>query len=398
MSRERPSLLGVGIGFGAASAAGALGAAGLVADRLRRREDEALPEYATLLEPPSAELLAFSDDGVPLHVLVDEPAGDPVSDTGRPKPTVVFSHGYCLTSECWVLQRRALKRAGYRTVAWDQRGHGQSGYGPFHGDPMSQLGRDLHAVIRTAAPVGPLALVGHSMGGMTAMSMAEQFPELIRERVVAFGCIATSPGGIPLADGAFAAKAGKTLLEKVGPRLFGQLTQRPELLKSFLKANRDLEEFLVERYSFASPVPRSVVRLTAKMILGTDLGVMTDFVPTFDRYDKTAALRHFVGIETLVFNGTKDILTPPAHSRQIVEALPGTEHILIRDGGHVIMLEHPDLLNDQLISLLERADLAAERHVDVEAKPTVTQVLSNVAKARALREGRHRHGPHRVNA
>ena len=70
MSRGRPSLLGVGIGFGAASAAGALGAAGLVADRLRRREDATLPEYATLLEPPSAELLAFSDDGVPLHVLV----------------------------------------------------------------------------------------------------------------------------------------------------------------------------------------------------------------------------------------------------------------------------------------------------------------------------------------
>ncbi len=398
MSRGRPSLLGVGIGLGAASAAGALGAAGLVADRLRRREDAALPEYATLIEPPTHELLAFSSDGVPIHVAVDEPTGDPVSDTGRPKPTVVLSHGYCLTSECWVLQRRALKRAGYRTVTWDQRGHGQSGYGPFYGDIMSQLGRDLYAVIQTAAPEGPLALVGHSMGGMTTMAMAEQYPRLVKERLVAFGCIATSPGGIPLADGAFVAKAGKLLLERVGPRVFAQLTQRPELLKSILKANRDLEEFLVERYSFASPVPRSVVRLTAKMILGTDLSVMTDFVPTFDKYDKTAALRHFVGVETLVLSGLKDILTPPAHSRSIVEALPGTEHVLIRDGGHVIMLEHPDLLNEQLISLLERADLAQERHIDVEAKPTVTQVLSNVAKTRAVRKGRHGGRPQRVHA
>ncbi len=396
MSRGRPSLFGVGIGLGAAGAAATVGAAGLVADRLRRREDEALPEYASLVEPPSDEVIAIATDGVPLFVAVDEPTADSVSETdARQRPTVVFSHGYCLSGECWVLQRRALKRAGYRVVTWDQRGHGQSGYAKTDGDVMDQLGQDLYAVIQAAAPEGPLALVGHSMGGMTAMSLAEQFPEVVEKRVVAFGCVATSPGGIPLANGAFVASAGKAALERFGPRLFEQLSRRPELVKSVLKANRDLEEFLVERYSFASPVPRSIVRLTAKMILHTELTVMSDFVPTFGGYDKTAALEHFAGVETLVFNGTRDILTPPEHSRSIVEAIPGAEHILIRDGGHVIMLEHPDLLNDQLIGLLERAQRAEERHVDIEQKPTVTQILSNVAKKRALREGLHGKGRHR---
>ena len=215
MSRGRPSVLGVGIGLGAAGAATALGAAGLVADRLRRHQDETLPEYASLAEPPSTELVAIASDGVPLHVVVDEPNGESWTDSGRPSPTVVFSHGYCLTSECWVLQRRALKRAGYRVVTWDQRGHGQSGHSATRGDLIDQLGRDLYAVIQAAAPDGPLALVGHSMGGMTTMSLAEQFPELIEKRVVAFGCIATSPGGLPLANGAFVASATKAMLERV---------------------------------------------------------------------------------------------------------------------------------------------------------------------------------------
>lgn len=389
MSRGRPNVLGLGVGLGAAGAATALGAAGLVADRLRRHQDEALPEYASLTEPPSAELVAIATDGIPLHVVVDEPDGDGRTDSGRQTPTVVFSHGYCLTSECWVLQRRALKRAGYRVVTWDQRGHGQSAHSSTRGDLIDQLGQDLYAVIQTAAPEGPLALIGHSMGGMTTMSMAQQHPEVVEKRVIAFGAIATSPGGLPLANGAFVASATKMLLDRVGPRLFAQLSKRPDMVASVLKANRDLEEFLVERYSFASPVPRSIVRLTAKMILGTDLTVMSDFAPTFGAYDKTAALAHFAGAEILVFNGTRDVLTPPEHSRSIVDALPGAQHILIRDGGHVIMLEHPDLLNEQIITMLERADLAQERHIDMEDKPRVTQVLSNIAKKRQLREGRH---------
>ena len=103
--------------------------------------------------------------------------------------TVVFSHGYCLGQDSWHFQRAAL-RGVVRTVYWDQRSHGRvrAGRGPgATGAPVTidQLGRDLKAVLDAAAPEGPLVLVGHSMGGMTMMALADQFPELIRDRVVA---------------------------------------------------------------------------------------------------------------------------------------------------------------------------------------------------------------------
>ena len=59
---------------------------------------------------------------------------------------------------------------------------------------IDQLGRDLKAVIDAAAPEGPLVLVGHSMGGMTVMALADQYPELIRDRVVGVAFVGTSCG------------------------------------------------------------------------------------------------------------------------------------------------------------------------------------------------------------
>jgi len=375
------------IGLGAALAtAGVVTAAGVAVDRVRRTRGGALEPSDTYLQRPDMELVVIADDGVPLHVEVDEPApGDATNGPGVPTPTVVFTHGYCLTSECWVLQRRALRRAGYRVVVWDQRGHGRSGRGSRESCTIDQLGEDLFRVIEAVAPDGALALVGHSMGGMATIALGEHHADLVTGRVVAFGCVSTSAGGMPLARMGFATAAAKLLIERLGPGVFAQLAKRPELVRSVIRANTDLEEFLVERYSFASPVPRSIVRLTARMIMGTDLQVMADFAPTFDAYDKTAVLRHFVGVDTLVFNGTEDLLTPPEHSEAIVRLIPGAEHVIIRDAGHVIMLEHPDLLTEQLEALFERSVGARGRDSEVTRKPHVRRVVTPVAKP----TGRH---------
>lgn len=184
------------------------------------------------------------------------------------------------------------------------------------------------------------------------------------------------------------------LLEVIGPRLFTELTNRPHLLKSLLRSNRDLLEFIVERTSFASPVPRGVVSLTAQMILGTDLIVLVDFTPTFDAYDKYAALEAFVGVDTLVFNGVQDLLTPPQHSDLIVDAIPGAEHVLVREGGHVIMLEHPEVLNEQLLALAERTDRARVRDLAIADKPGLRSVMTPLSKHRHISQGLSDSAPH----
>ena len=77
-------------------------------------------------------------------------------------------------------------------VIYDQRSHGRSERAPRASCTIDQLGHDLAAVLRALAPDGPLVLVGHSMGGMTIMALAEQQPELFAERVLGVAFLATS--------------------------------------------------------------------------------------------------------------------------------------------------------------------------------------------------------------
>jgi len=391
-SQRRSGLTGLGIGLAAATVAAA---AGVAADRLNRARQtaKALDTTDTYDEEATAEVIVIASDGVPLHVEIDEPEQRPTRlPKGAAVPTVVFCHGYTLSLRSWVFQRRALKAVGYRVVLWDHRGHGRSGAGSKESYDVDQLGLDLAAVIRQVAPTGPLILVGHSMGGMTLMAMAVQEPELIKERVLGVAFVATSPGGLSAVSWGLGNVLGKAV-HRLGPSAVGQLAGQQGLVNSVLRAGRDVEEFLVDRYSFASPVPLSIVRLTADMIFGTRIEVISDFMETFDRHDKREALEKFIGVETLVLNGVQDLLTPPKHSEEIVRLIPGAEHVLINDAGHIIMLEHGDVVSEQLLSLIERAERAAAAHIDQRDKPRVRRLITDLAKQRrvekAIQERRH---------
>jgi pimeloyl-ACP methyl ester carboxylesterase len=385
------------IGIAAATVGVAAGvAAGIAADRVgKHRAAMAALETPELLDiVPDEEHVVLTSDGVALHCEVDVPdadvaaaAAEGATRRGRPDelPTIVLTHGYCLSLRCWVYQRRALKAAGYRVVSWDQRGHGQSGRGGRDSYTIERLGEDLRAVIDELAPTGDLVLVGHSMGGMTMLALGEHDPAFVMERVIGAAFVATSPGGLMLANGGRVATLGRLTLERLGPGVLGSLAQRPELFSRVRRAARDLEHFMVEQNSFASPVPRSVVRYTADILLGTPLDVINDYLHSFDGFDKRPALLEFRRSLVLVFNGREDILTPPSHSELIVEGIPGAEHIVVNDAGHVIMLEHPDLLNAHLVQLIDQASRARAQHIDLSHQPRVRRVVTDVAKGRRQR-------------
>lgn len=384
MNSRRRTLTGIGIGL---AAAGTTAAASVVAERLTRARAtaKALDDTDSYDEEPTARMVVLADDGVPLHVEIDEPAGRPLKIAkGAPIPTVVFCHGYTLSLRCWVFQRRALKAAGYRVVLWDQRGHGLSGAGSKESYNIDQLGLDLHAVITAVVPAGPLILVGHSMGGMTMMALAAQHPEMIRDRVVGVAFVSTSPGGISAVSWGLGKVLGKAV-HRLGPFAVGQLAGRQNLVNSVLKAGREVEEYFVDLYSFASPVPLSIVQLTADMIFKTRIEVISAFMETFEKHDKREALAQFVGVETLVLNGVQDMLTPPEHSQEILKVIPGAEHVLVNQAGHIIMLEHAEVVSDQLLALIGRAERDAGATLDQGAKPRVRRTITDLAKRRRLK-------------
>jgi pimeloyl-ACP methyl ester carboxylesterase len=225
------------------------------------------------------------------------------------------------------------------------------------GVPVSidQLGRDLKAVIDAAVPTGPIVLVGHSMGGMTVMALADQYPELVRDRVVAVALVGTSSGrlgevnfGLPV--------AGVNAVRRVLPGVLKALGQQAALVEKGRRATADLFAGVIKRYSFASrDVDPAVARFAERMIEGTPIDVVAEFYPAFTDHDKTEALEHFAGLPVLVLAGIGDLVTPSEHSEAIADLLPDAELVLVPDAGHLVMLEHPEVVTDRLADLLTRA-------------------------------------------
>jgi pimeloyl-ACP methyl ester carboxylesterase len=97
-------------------------------------------------------------------------------------PTVVLIHGFSGDLTLWHFQWKELATR-YRVVLYDQRGHGRSGPAAGGDYSMEALGRDVVAVLDAEAPTGPVALIGHSLGGMTILAFAERFPAAFGDRV-----------------------------------------------------------------------------------------------------------------------------------------------------------------------------------------------------------------------
>ncbi|MGW7405230.1 alpha/beta fold hydrolase [Streptomyces sp. NPDC054833] len=367
--RRATGIAGTAIGVLAAGAAAGVAIERMTVGRgMRRRARLALDStgpYGALRGTPGK---AIADDGTELYYEVDdvEPEGGPAPRRRRlfgrkaPAPvTVVFSHGYCLSQDSWHFQRAAL-RGVVRTVHWDQRSHGRSGRGVAQSRDeapvtIDQLGRDLKAVIDAAVPDGPIVLVGHSMGGMTVMALAAQYPELIRDRVVATALVGTSSGrlgevnfGLPL--------AGVNAVRRVLPGVLKALGTQAALVEKGRRATADLFAGVIKRYSFASrDVDPAIERFAERMIESTPIDVVAEFYPAFTDHDKTEALARFADMPVLVLAGVQDLVTPSEHSEVIADLLPDAELVLVPDAGHLVMLEHPEVVTDRLADLLTRA-------------------------------------------
>ena len=119
-------------------------------------------------------------------MLVDVPDGHVSCRDEGAGPPVLLLHGGALDHRMWDDQAAALS-ATFRVVAPDCRGHGASS------TPRSSFRHcdDIAQLVRTLG-LGPVAVVGLSMGATTALDLALEYPELV-SRVVVVGAGTSEP-------------------------------------------------------------------------------------------------------------------------------------------------------------------------------------------------------------
>ena len=354
---SRKKLLGVAAGgLGAVAAAVATGVA--VERRVvrARRSGAEDAEGFTSLRSDPVEII--TSDGVRLHAEVDEVAPYSTgSDADADDVTLVFVHGYALNLDCWHFQREHF-RGKHRMVFYDQRSHGRSQRSTPDHATIDQLGQDLSAVIDRLVPEGRVVLVGHSMGGMTIMALAEHHPELFGDKVVGTALISTLPGGMRTSR-LFGGRHGDRLLGQLTPRLVAGLARAPELVDSARRRGSNIGYLVNRRFAFGDEVPASYVEFVDEMLAQTPFEVVAEFFPNFDTLDKFAVLYAFEHVPTLIVCGDQDRITPVGHSRKMAGLMPWATLVECAGAGHMVVLERKDEVNAALDAMIEEAESAA---------------------------------------
>ena len=243
-------------------------------------------------------------------------------------PAVVLIHGFPLCKKMWRPQFNTLPNAGFRLIAPDLRGFGESDAptGPYSIDLFADDIVDLldHLEIDKAV-VG-----GMSMGGYVLFNLLDRYPERLSG-----ACFITTRAH---ADD----ETGKTVRLKLAQEVmkFG-----PQAIANSFEQILFAEESLSER-------PKLVGEVYNWMI-GTDSrGLAGGLLAMRERKDYTPLLAN-VTLPALAIGAEHDRATPPEKAREIAAGVPGCQLSIIPHAGHMANLENPGAFNDCLIAFLK---------------------------------------------
>lgn len=279
-------------------------------------------------------------DGAMLHIRSYGPHDAPV---------VVFAHGFACRIEYWNPQIAALAES-HRVVAYDQRGLGRSTMGSRRVSAQV-LGDDLDAVLGAVLRNGVrAALVGHSFGGITVMSLAKWHPERLQ----------SSASSILLADTVSERFAASTAMLPFPGRyrylrqpLMSRVAQLQVPLPAERLSRRPFRRLAMSRHADPLAVDFGLAVMSScrphmRAVWGAGLAGI----------DVTGGLFN-INVPTTVVVGEIDKLTPPPTSHFIAAILRdrGVLHRLVElpGVGHCSNLEAPERFNDELDQLMMAA-------------------------------------------
>ena len=249
------------------------------------------------------------------------------TDEGQGLPVLLFIHGFPLSRGAWDKQVRAFAQS-HRVIAPDLRGLGESGV-PAGPVTMSRFADDLVALLR-GLTIGPVVLIGHSMGGYVALNWVDRHPDLV--------------SGLVLVG----TRAGADTVEGAGKRLAAAAKVRTE------GAAFVIDDMAPKMLAAGHQDPDLARQVRALMEPASPPGLANALEGMADRADVTSSLAR-IGVPTLVVTGTEDTLIPPSESALLASHIAGAELELIPGAGHLAAFEQPEAFNRLLQAWLVRA-------------------------------------------
>jgi 3-oxoadipate enol-lactonase len=244
-------------------------------------------------------------------------------EQGSGEPLLLIM-GLSYPSYMWHRTRPVLANR-YRTIAFDNRGIGQSDVpaGPYS---IALMASDAAAVL-DAAEVQSAHIFGFSMGGMIAQEFALQYPS----RVCSLILCCTAAGG-PHA-----------------------VQAEPEALQTLTRRDLSPEE------SKEAIIPFIYDAATPRSSIDEDMAIRMVWYPTPQGY--ASQLQAIFGWEsysrlsqltapTLVLHGETDRLIPSANAKLIADRIPEARLVLIPQAGHIFDTDQPGVAHPAILEFL----------------------------------------------
>ena len=244
-------------------------------------------------------------------------------------PAVVFLHGIGGNKTNWQHQQHFFADHGYRTIAWDARGYGDSDDydGPFDfADISADLCRLMdHLGLENAH------CVGLSMGGRILMDFTHRHPGRVHTLTLC--------GAFPSFNKALSPQQRDDFLRLRQARLLAGKTfadLAPELIQSLTSP-------------YATP---QTCRQLHDSICALRKEPYLKALAAASEFDRTRELQA-IRVPTLLLYAEDDRLTPPAMGRQVAALMPHAQFTLLPRCGHLMNLECPQAFNERLLQFLE---------------------------------------------
>lgn len=233
-------------------------------------------------------------------------------------PALVCLHGIGAASAGWVLQLETLK--GYRVIAWDAPGYGESDFLPTEKPRAADYAQALHGFLDRLL-LKDVVLVANSLGCLMATAYAAAHPERVRSMVL------LGPAG-GYADGPAAEREAKLAerlaqIDKLGPA--GMAKERAPLLVAKDSPATALE---ITRWTHGHLRPQGYRQALHCLAAG-------NLADDARRYGK----------KVLVACGSEDTVTPEPGCKKLAAAFPRGEYRSLPGVGHVPHMEAPEEIN-----------------------------------------------------
>lgn len=261
-------------------------------------------------------------------------------------PPIVFTHGWGADSTEWFYQKKHLSDR-FRLIVWDLPGAGLSKKPTNNDYRLENLAADLKDVIDFARG-RPALLVGHSIGGMTALTFCKEFPDWLGSKVAGLVLVHTTytnPVRTTRMAGFY------TAIEKpvIVPLLYLTIALWPlAWAMNWLSYLNGSMHRSTHKDSFSGHETRGQLDFIARLPLSYRPDVLARGMLGMIAYDATATLPG-IDVPTLVVVGDQDATTPPEAGEFIARHVPSAELVTLSPAKHMGLFEHHGRF-DQLVS------------------------------------------------